>query len=113
MICPTFDKVKNAYFSGLDWHRRKLTFGTCTIAQIVATLQAFQPYLLQAYDCFFIENERGAALITCINETGIRAEYFDGPGVNDYEWLHFYTGEQICGDADAPRTMIKQPDRFA
>jgi hypothetical protein len=107
----TLDKIKDIYFrANTNWGVLKLTFGVCNVQQIVTTLQRFAPYLLSAYDCFFVENECGVAVVTCVSEQGIRVVYFTGQKTGSYEWLHF-TGGAIRGDADSLRTMVKQPER--
>jgi hypothetical protein len=104
----TFDKVLRAY-SADDLKNKKLTFGICSVRSIVTTLRRFTPYLVEAHDCFFVENERGPALVTCVSEFGVRILYFAGRSKGKQEWLHYVKGAIIGDSGYTTEKMVKQP----
>lgn len=104
----TFKIVKRAYMGGENWHAKKLMIGPCGVMKIAETLTAFGPYLLTAYNTFFVETQYGVGYVTCISDQGIRIEYFFGPKDRSYEWLHVENNE-FLGDAHTARYLTPQP----
>jgi hypothetical protein len=110
----TYDKVKQFRRDHMfiPWEQKRLTIGNCLIADLIVTLVRFKPFLLAAYDTFFLETERGLAFVTGISEQGLRIEYFGGKRRKriGYEWLHF-TNNAIRGDSNVRRRLVRQPYR--
>jgi hypothetical protein len=108
----TFKIVKRSYMAGENWHAKKLMLGPCGVNKIAETLTAFAPYLLTAYNTFFIQTQYGVGYVTCLSDMGIRIEYFFGPKDRSYEWLRFENGECI-GDAQTTRYLTPQPQEHS
>jgi hypothetical protein len=110
-MSTTHEKVKRFAHDHMliPWQQKRLDIGP-SVSGVIATLKRFEPFLISAYDTFFVENERGLAFVTCISEQGLRVEYFGGTRRRrpSYEWLHFTDGA-IRGDNNVKRRLAKQP----
>lgn len=107
LMNATFNKIKEEFISGKkNWYDLEYrTIITCEedIQGLQKTLECFSKYLLNAYNILFIETELGVGHITCINDTGIRVQYFGA--FEDDEWIN----HNHIGNIDATkRTLIEQ-----
>lgn len=111
----TFKKIKAAYCTTHNWYDPDYRIIiTCfeKMEGLCKTLECFKKYLLNAYDILFIETELGIGHVTCINDEGIRVEYFiDSQGAEYYEdeWID----HDHMGNLDATkRKLVEQKNIY-